>query len=187
ILVPAARGRLRLAQGRKAEGLAEFERCLQMLSSLGMGPVDTAYVQARCGAAMALLGLGERERARELADAALAEARTFGAPRFLGVASRVAGLTRGSQGGRGLLEGSGVGQMKGPGPAGRAWPALLGRAHRLAALGGALGRAGRRADAREPLAEALDLAARCAARPLAVHAREELRATGARPRREWRT
>jgi DNA-binding NarL/FixJ family response regulator len=41
--------------------------------------------------------------------------------------------------------------------------------------------------AREPLAEALDLAARCGARPLAARAREELRAAGARPRREWRT
>jgi DNA-binding CsgD family transcriptional regulator len=35
-------------------------------------------------------------------------------------------------------------------------------------------------------AEALDLAARCGARPLAGRAREELKATGARPRREWR-
>ena len=41
--------------------------------------------------------------------------------------------------------------------------------------------------AREPLAEALDLAARCGARPLAARTREELRATGARPRRAWRT
>ena len=66
-------------------------------------------------------------------------------------------------------------------------PALLERAHSLAELGAALRRAGRRAAAREPLAEALDLAARCGARPLAARVREELRATGARPRREWRT
>jgi DNA-binding NarL/FixJ family response regulator len=57
----------------------------------------------------------------------------------------------------------------------------------LAELGAALRRAGRRAEAREPLAEALELAARCGARPLAARAREELRATGARPRSEWRT
>jgi DNA-binding NarL/FixJ family response regulator len=37
------------------------------------------------------------------------------------------------------------------------------------------------------LAEALELAARCGARPLAARAREELNAAGARPRREWRT
>lgn len=34
---------------------------------------------------------------------------------------------------------------------------------------------------------ALDLAARCGARRLAARAREELTATGARPRRDWRT
>ena len=45
-------------------------------------------------------------------------------------------------------------------------PALLERAHSLAELGAALRRSGRRAAAREPLAEALDLAARCGARPL---------------------
>jgi DNA-binding CsgD family transcriptional regulator len=54
-------------------------------------------------------------------------------------------------------------------------------------LGAALRRDGRRAAAREPLTEALDLAARCGARPLAVRAREELKAVGARPRRAWRT
>jgi DNA-binding NarL/FixJ family response regulator len=66
-------------------------------------------------------------------------------------------------------------------------PALLELAHSLAELGAALRRDGRRSAAREPLAEALDLAARCGARPLAVRVREELKATGARPRREWRT
>ena len=61
------------------------------------------------------------------------------------------------------------------------------RAHSLAELGAALRRDGCRSAAREPLAEALDLAAHCGARPLAARVREELKATGARPRREWRT
>ena len=69
----------------------------------------------------------------------------------------------------------------------RSSPSLLERAHSLTELGAALRRAGRRAAAREPLADALDVAARCGARPLAARAREELRATGARPRRAWRT
>ena len=43
-------------------------------------------------------------------------------------------------------------------------PALLERAHSLAELGAALRRAGQRAAARDPLAEALELAARCGAR-----------------------
>jgi DNA-binding CsgD family transcriptional regulator len=37
------------------------------------------------------------------------------------------------------------------------------------------------------LARALELAARCAARPLAARARDELKAAGVRPRRPWRT
>ena len=63
----------------------------------------------------------------------------------------------------------------------------LGRARSLAELGAALRRDGQRAAARDPLAQALELAARCGARPLAARAREELKATGARPRRPWRT
>lgn len=62
-------------------------------------------------------------------------------------------------------------------------PALLERARSMAELGAALRRDGQRAAARDPLARALDLAARCGARPLAGRAREELRAAGARPRR----
>ena len=66
-------------------------------------------------------------------------------------------------------------------------PALLELAHSLTELGAALRRAGERNAGGERLAEALELAARCGARRLAARAREELRATGARPRREWRT
>jgi DNA-binding NarL/FixJ family response regulator len=65
-------------------------------------------------------------------------------------------------------------------------PALLERARSMAELGAALRRAGERAAAREQLAEALDLAARCGATPLVTRVREELNAVGARPRREWR-
>jgi DNA-binding CsgD family transcriptional regulator len=105
--------------------------------------------------------------------------RVFGASRALGITLRVAGLAQGGTRGLALLSES-VAAL-------RSSPALLERAHSLAELGAALRRDGQRAAAREPLAEALDLAARCGARPLAARAREELRATGARPRREWRT
>lgn len=56
-------------------------------------------------------------------------------------------------------------------------------AEALADLGAALRRANRRTDAREPLRQALELAARIEAVALAERAREELIATGARPRR----
>jgi DNA-binding CsgD family transcriptional regulator len=140
---------------------------------------DVGYLHARSGAALALFRLGERDRARELAQAELADVGSFGAPRALGIASRVAGLVEGGEGGLELLERSVV--------ALRSSPALLERARSLAELGAARRRAGERTAARELLAEALDLAARCGASALAVRAREELKAAGARPRREWRT
>ncbi len=58
----------------------------------------------------------------------------------------------------------------------------LRRSPALLELGHSLTRA-----ASEPLAEALELAVRCGARRLAARAREELKATGALPRRTWRT
>ena len=181
VLIPAARGRLALAQGRPADALAEFEKCGAMFSPdlWGTEMRDVGYLHARAGAAEALLRLGERDRARELAESELADVRVFGAPRALGVALRVAGLARGAKAELELLRES-VASL-------RRSPALLERARSLTEHGAALRRAGQRAAAREPLAEALDLAARCGARPLAARAREELKAAGARPRREWRT
>ena len=140
---------------------------------------DVGYLHARAGAAQALLRLGERERARDTAHAELTDVKMFGAPRALEITLRVAGLAQG--GGKGIeLLGDSVASLRNS-------PALLERAHSLVELGAALRRDGCRSGAREPLAEALDLAARCGARPLAARAREELKATGARPRREWRT
>jgi DNA-binding CsgD family transcriptional regulator len=181
VLIPAARGRLHLAQGRPAQALAEFRTCAAMFSPevWGREMRDVGYLHARTGASQALLRLGDRERALELAQAELADARRFGAPRALGVALRVTGLAQGGEAGLALLAESAA--------ALRRSPALLERARTLAELGAALRRAGRRCDAREPLAEALDLAARCGARPLIERAREELRAAGARPRRAWRS
>src|SRR6185369_14894103 len=60
-------------------------------------------------------------------------------------------------------------------------PALLERAKSIAELGAALRRAGQRVAARPLLAEALDLAAGCGARPLASRLRAELAAAAAVP------
>ena len=181
VLIPAARGRLRLARGQAADALADFQACGALFGAdlWGMPIRETGYVHARSGAVLALLRLGRRQDACQLAEAELADVRVFGAPRALGIALRAAGLARGGQEGLALLRES-VAALDGS-------PALLERARSLAELGAALRRSGERAAARDPLAQALELAARCGARPLAARVREELRAAGARPRRPWRT
>jgi hypothetical protein len=144
VLIPAARGRLRLAQGRAADALADFQACGALFGAdvWGMPIRETGYVHARSGAALALLRLGQRQRACQLADAELADVRVFGAPRALGIALRAAGLARGGQEGLALLRES-VAALDGS-------PALLERARSLAELGAALRRDGQRAAARDP-------------------------------------
>ncbi|HXX47850.1 MAG TPA: AAA family ATPase [Myxococcota bacterium] len=177
-LVPAARGRLRLAQGRAAEALCEFDAAsaLWQPGLWGIPIADAGYLHARSGAALAALALGDVRRARALADAELADARRFGGRRAVGVALRASGLARGGSRGLRLLEQSAALLAESP--------ARLEHAASLVALGGALRRAGRRVEARDSLLRGLDAAARCGARPLAASAREELRIAGARPRRD---
>jgi DNA-binding CsgD family transcriptional regulator len=139
---------------------------------------DVGYLHARSGAAQAWLLLGDRDQARILAEAELADARVSGGLRALGIALRVAGLATGGAGGLERLSES-VDVL-------RESPALLERAKSIAELGAALRRAGQRVAARPLLAEALDLAAGCGARPLASRLHAELAAAGGRPRRERR-
>ena len=60
---------------------------------------------------------------------------------------------------------------------------ILEQARALTDLGGALRRVGRRAEARVPLREGLQLALHCGAERLAERAQRELRSAGAKPRR----
>jgi DNA-binding CsgD family transcriptional regulator len=62
-------------------------------------------------------------------------------------------------------------------------PSPVERARALVDLGAALRRRGLRREAREPLRQALDVARRCEAHAVTGAALEELRASGARPRR----
>jgi tetratricopeptide (TPR) repeat protein len=75
VLIPAARGRLRLAQGRPAEALSEFQRCAAMFGPdvWGMEMRDVGYLHARAGAAQAQLRLGDRAGARNMAQSELAD------------------------------------------------------------------------------------------------------------------
>jgi DNA-binding CsgD family transcriptional regulator len=168
-----ARGRLRVGQGRVAEGLGDF---LGVGVSLTRAMVTCpSYVPWRSEAALAHLALGDHESAERLAEEELELARAFGALRALGVAKRTAGVVAGGERGEFLLR-EAIDAF-GQGHAG------LERARALADLGAMLRRRNRRTEARELLREALDAAHRAGAKALADQAETELRATGARPRR----
>jgi DNA-binding CsgD family transcriptional regulator len=121
------------------------------------------------------LRLGDRGSARHLSTEELDLARSFGAPRTLGVALRAAGLVAGGSAGETLLR-EAIEVLGGAGD-------RVEEARALADLGGLLRRGNRRVEARELLRQAVDSAHRAGAGLLAVRAGTELRATGARPRR----
>ena len=172
-LLRFGRGRLRIAQGRIDEGLADL---------LGVGELTTralvtcpSYLPWRSEAALAYLLVGNHDKAEALADQELELAQAFAAPRALGFALRAAALVAGGQVGEARLRES-VALLEHAG-------ARLDLAWSLTELGALIRRANRRSEARELLRQALDTAYRLGARPLARRAETELRATGARPRR----
>jgi DNA-binding CsgD family transcriptional regulator len=165
------RARLHAAQGHTREALADLRRCGEL--ELAWDIRTPAHSTWRSDAAALLAAHGDREQARRLIDEELARCRAFGAPRPLGVALRTAGLLDGDLD----LLAEAVEVLA-------ASPARLEHAHALVELGAAQRRAGRRADARAPLRDAIDLATQCGADPLAARAHDELVAAGARPRRD---
>ena len=170
-----SRGHLRLAAGDARSALHDFEQ-LQRRDELS--GLDTPAMASRGSRALAHLALGERRPALALAEEELGRARRWNSPSALAFALRTAGLVEGGAAGIELLRESAA-AVDGS--------AAYERARSLAALGAALRRGGHRRDAREPLREALDLADRCGALRLAATAREELVASGARPRRAARS
>jgi DNA-binding CsgD family transcriptional regulator len=125
--------------------------------------------------ALAHLALGAQTEARALAAAEVALAESFGGPRTLGTALRAAGLAEGGNRGIELLR-QAVRVLERSG-------ARLEHARAMADLGAALRRAGQRAESREILRLALDLAHRCGALALTERTHSELIAAGGRPRR----
>lgn len=99
----------------------------------------------------------------------------LGAPFVIAEALRAAGLSAGGEPGLTLLEDAVGAAQKAESP--------LEQARARVALGGALRRAGRRVEAREPLRIGLDIALDRGAAGLAGPAHEELVAAGAQPRR----
>src|SRR5581483_1709794 len=167
-LIASARGDHRVA-------LEQALRLGEALAAFGHVSAAASYPPWRSLAALAHHALGERQQALQLAgeEAELAEA--WGAPRTLGRALRIRGLIEGGDDGIGLIRDA-VAILAGS-------PARLEYAFALADLGAALRRANRRAEARDHLRQALELAQHLGATLLAEQAHEELIATGARPRR----
>ena len=170
-LLLSARARVRLAAGERAPAIDDLRRCGAVFDVLGLrNPVFLSW--------RSMLALALRDSAIEEAHALAAEelqiATGLGFPRAEGVALRVLGLIEGGEAGHELLAQSV--RVLARSPAG------LEHARSLVEQGAALRRDKRRSDAREPLREGLAMAERCGAERLAERAREELQATGARPR-----
>ncbi len=165
--------RLRMLRGDLAGGAEQLLETGRRFDAVGNR--NPAFIAWRSPAALALLQLGRQDEARRLATEELELARTWGAPRALAAALRVTGLVEGGGRGLALLE-EAVQVVKDS-------PAKLEHAKARTELGAALRRANRRAEAREHLRQAVELATICGATALATRAERELLATGARPRR----
>lgn len=168
------RGELLLGRGEVDAGLEELLAAGEILEER-LGIHNPAAVDWRASAAIASLRAGHRSQARRLAEKDLERARRFGSRRTLGTALRVAGIVSGSEQGIELaLQSIAVLERS---------PSRLELCRALIDLGVLL-RAGRQpGEAREPLQRGLEMAHSFGAVVLERRAREELLATGARPRR----
>jgi DNA-binding CsgD family transcriptional regulator len=170
-LLAEVRGRLALAEGDFAAARAELQSAAGVYEALHLLNPSTCW---RSALALALAADDPGEALR-LAGQDLELARRAGLPRPAGVALCARGMIAGGRPGLDdLREAARLLASCGAG---------LEHARALIELGSALRRANQRTAAREPLRQGLDLAYRCGAGRLAQRAADELRATGARPRR----
>jgi DNA-binding CsgD family transcriptional regulator len=167
-----ARGTLRIEQRRLEEAEADFRELGRRHAQWRLHRPTPPW---RSGAAIALIGQGRTDEAAELAAEELEMARVWDTPKSIAIAARALALTKTSEESiEGLTEA--VALLEGT-------PWKLDRARARCDLGSALRRTGSRRDGREALTLAMDEANACGAEPLAERAAEELRASGARPRR----
>ena len=163
-----SRGCLRLAQGRMGEGLADLREVGALAQRHGIS--QSVWSPTGAVAARALAALGQHGPARGLADLYLQGARAWGTARVIGVGLHAVGVVEGGERGVELMR-EAVATLEDS-------PARLELARALTDLGAALRRANRRAEAREPLRSALDMARAGGALAVARRAHEELQATG---------
>ena len=166
-----ARGRLRIAHGNLAGGVEDllaFGAFCERMERRSPG-----YFPWRSTAVGPLVQLGRHDEALALADQEFALAESTGVGEHRGRALTARGLA-GPAGVDALTEAVAVLETT---------PAALDTAEALLSLGRALRREGKRDRAREELRTAADLATKAGAARIADAARDELTATGARPRR----
>lgn len=163
---------------RRAEGATEDALALQLAAGRVAAAFATnpAILSWRSDAAWLAMALGDAVRAEALAREELADAERFGAPRAIGVARVALGAALADEGEGLEMVRRGIGELRTSG-------AKLVLAEAILLLGTRLRRGRRRGAARAPLRDALALAHECGSRRLEQLAREELAATGARPRR----
>ena len=174
---PLLRGRamVEAARGDHRTALTSALELGSALASFGHTNPAASYPAWRSLAAREYHALGESRDALTLAQEEVDLAREWGVPSPLGRALRILGLIEGGD--------AGIASIREAVAVLEPSPARLEHAYALADLGAALRRANHRAEAREHLRQALDLAQRGGATLLAEQAHEELIATGARPRR----
>jgi DNA-binding CsgD family transcriptional regulator len=166
-----ARARVRIAQGRYDEGIADLRAAGAAHESIASYNPNILHWRSSLA-----LALGrESPEALPRVDVELEQARRLGYPRAIGVALRARGLLDGS--------GDGIATLREAAAILEPSPARLEYARTLLHLGGALRRDGHRAAAREPLRQALALADNLGAEAVASEAQAELVASGGRPRR----
>jgi DNA-binding CsgD family transcriptional regulator len=165
-------GVLRAAAGNHEDAIEELRGCA--FDHPAFGGENPAVLAWRSAAALSLAELGRHRDARDLAADELRRAKSFGAPRAIGIALRALALVGPREKRRSGLEAA----LEVLAPS----PARLEHARALLDLGANFRAAGQRTAAREPLLQALDLAARCGAKTLERRARAELAVIGIRPR-----
>jgi DNA-binding CsgD family transcriptional regulator len=172
-----ARGRLRIAQGEFESALADLRRAGELLIEIDMD--NPSLFPWRAEASHAAMMAGDRDSAWALARAAMEATARVGVPVPMARAHRaMAAVSPGEDAIMLLRKGL---ELVPPAPEG---PPRLERAHLLLALGSALRRSHRRAEAAEALQEALNLAGPGGAEAIAESARNELRLVGVRVPRE---
>ena len=168
------RARVHSASRRPEEALDDLFACGGLEQEWDIR--TPAFGTWRADAAPLLASLDREDEARVLAQEELERCDAFGARGPLGISLRTLGLIEPADTGIGLLE-QAVAQLEQS-------SRRLEHAVALLELGAAIRRGGRRAEAREPLRKALELAHACGADTIAERAHDELVTAGARPRRD---